>query len=219
MIASLHVEMPNLGEHVAIDGSDLPAYANGQRFLLNYSPERQVFSDPDASWGTVRPSAPARAAASTGTRCTRSLTPTRAFLSWGVATALTRRFRSCRACWTSSRATASVPPSPSQTRDTTLVRSTTVRGPRRPPRGPSAGDAVRQGWQGCPAELRARHLDVRRFRRKAGAANYRCPSGECFPAAVWIKADRLHTLIPRESDRWKAIYRTRTGVEREFGAA
>ncbi|MGH3793867.1 MAG: transposase [Pseudonocardiaceae bacterium] len=34
---------------------------------------------------------------------------------------------------------------------------------------------------------------------------------------MWIKADRLHTLIPRTTDRWKAIYRTRGAVEREFG--
>lgn len=38
---------------------------------------------------------------------------------------------------------------------------------------------------------------------KRGASKYRCPSGECSPASVWIKADRLHTLIiPRESARW-----------------
>ncbi len=34
---------------------------------------------------------------------------------------------------------------------------------------------------------------------------------------MWVKADRLHTLIPRTTDRWKAIYRTRVAVEREFG--
>ena len=34
---------------------------------------------------------------------------------------------------------------------------------------------------------------------------------------MWIKADRLHTLIPRTTDRWKVIYRTRVAVEREFG--
>lgn len=52
---------------------------------------------------------------------------------------------------------------------------------------------------------------------KRGAAKYRCPSGECSPASVWIKADRLHTLIPRGSLRWKALYRGRAAVEREFG--
>lgn len=34
---------------------------------------------------------------------------------------------------------------------------------------------------------------------------------------MWVKADRLHTLIPRETLRWKAIYRQRAAVEREFG--
>jgi transposase len=50
-----------------------------------------------------------------------------------------------------------------------------------------------------------------------GAAKYRCPTADCTPASVWIKADRLHTLIPRETDRWKAIYKTRVAVERTFG--
>ena len=52
---------------------------------------------------------------------------------------------------------------------------------------------------------------------KRCAAKYRCPKGECSPASAWIKADRLHTLIPRSTDRWKALYRTRVAVEREFG--
>ena len=40
-----------MGSEIAIDGSDLPAYANGQRFLSKNGPERERFSDPDASWG------------------------------------------------------------------------------------------------------------------------------------------------------------------------
>jgi hypothetical protein len=36
---------------VAIDASDMSAYANGQRYLYNHGPERQAYSDPDASWG------------------------------------------------------------------------------------------------------------------------------------------------------------------------
>lgn len=34
---------------------------------------------------------------------------------------------------------------------------------------------------------------------------------------MWIKADRLHPLIPRETLRWKGLYRGRASVEREFG--
>ena len=48
---SLREELPDYGVDVAIDASDLPAYANGQRFLYNHGPERQAYSDPDASWG------------------------------------------------------------------------------------------------------------------------------------------------------------------------
>jgi hypothetical protein len=33
----------------------------------------------------------------------------------------------------------------------------------------------------------------------------------------WIKASRLYTLIPRDSDRWRELYRGRAAVEREFG--
>jgi hypothetical protein len=49
--AALHAKHPDMGRDVAIDGSDLPAYANGQRFLSKNGPERGRFSDPDASWG------------------------------------------------------------------------------------------------------------------------------------------------------------------------
>jgi transposase len=42
------------------------------------------------------------------------------------------------------------------------------------------------------------------------------PHDECQPASVWIKADRLHPLIPRETLRWK-VYRGRASVERAFG--
>ena len=40
-----------MGEDIAIDASDLPACANGQRYRYKDGPERQKYSDPDASWG------------------------------------------------------------------------------------------------------------------------------------------------------------------------
>src|SRR5271165_6912935 len=49
------------------------------------------------------------------------------------------------------------------------------------------------------------------------ATKWRCPTGECTPASVWVKADRLHPLIPRETLRFKGLYRGRTSVERAFG--
>ena len=52
---------------------------------------------------------------------------------------------------------------------------------------------------------------------KRQASKWRCPTGECQPASKWVKADRLHTLVPRSTDRWKALYRQRGCVERGFG--
>jgi Transposase DDE domain len=51
LAASLRAQYPDTGCEVAIDASDMPAYANGQRYLYNSGPERQTYSDPDASWG------------------------------------------------------------------------------------------------------------------------------------------------------------------------
>jgi len=52
---------------------------------------------------------------------------------------------------------------------------------------------------------------------KRGASKWRCPTGECAPASVWVKAGRLHPLIPRETVRFKHLYHQRGAVEREFG--
>jgi hypothetical protein len=49
--ASLRAQYPDLGKDVAIDASDMPAFANGQRYVSQGGPERERFSDPDASWG------------------------------------------------------------------------------------------------------------------------------------------------------------------------
>jgi hypothetical protein len=49
------------------------------------------------------------------------------------------------------------------------------------------------------------------------ATKWRGPTGECATKSKWIKADRLHPLIPRETLRWKGLYRGRASVERAFG--
>jgi hypothetical protein len=52
--ASLHAQLPEYGRNIAIDASDMPAYANGQRFVSKNGPERERFSDPDASRGASK---------------------------------------------------------------------------------------------------------------------------------------------------------------------
>jgi hypothetical protein len=49
--ASLRAQYPTMGRDVAIDASDMPAFANGQRYVSKNGPERERYSDPDASWG------------------------------------------------------------------------------------------------------------------------------------------------------------------------
>lgn len=51
VMLALQATLPGLGGDVAIDASDMPAFANGQRFVSQHGPERERFSDPDASWG------------------------------------------------------------------------------------------------------------------------------------------------------------------------
>ena len=52
VLAALHGIKPEMGQTVAIDGSDLPAYANGHKHVGNKNgPLRTRFADPDAGWG------------------------------------------------------------------------------------------------------------------------------------------------------------------------
>ena len=68
---SLRREVAGYGVDVAIDASDLSAYANGQRLLYNRGPEWQAYSDPTPPGATGAPRAPA------GRRCS---TPSQAAL-------------------------------------------------------------------------------------------------------------------------------------------
>jgi hypothetical protein len=52
VLAGLHEANPEMGQTVAIDGSDMPAYANGHKHVGNKNgPLREKFADPDAGWG------------------------------------------------------------------------------------------------------------------------------------------------------------------------
>jgi len=81
----LHAEHPDMGVNVAIDGSDLPDY---QRYLSKNGPERERYSDPDASWGHRSAVSTRKAAGSTGTRSTLPCAPPTGLpVAWNVRTA------------------------------------------------------------------------------------------------------------------------------------
>lgn len=51
VVEGLRSRLPAYGTDLAIDASDMPAYANGQRYVSKNGPERERYSDTDASWG------------------------------------------------------------------------------------------------------------------------------------------------------------------------
>jgi Transposase DDE domain/Transposase domain (DUF772) len=213
--AALHEQIPELGATVAIDASDMPAYANGQKYLYKGGPERKTYADPDATWGH-RSAVSTRAAGSFyGYKlhqvvCAKTDLP----LTWRVETAKDAEstfavplLESVRA-W-GFRAEISImdmgydhtpvyeafeahdchPIIP--LRETPAVKT----GKHRPP-------VCEHGtWTFAGSDA------------KRQAAKWRCPTGECTPASKWIEASRLHTLIPRGTDRWKKFYRQRGAVE------
>ncbi len=221
VIHGLKSRNPALGSDVAIDASDMPAYANGQRFASKNGRERtnEEFSDPDASWGHRSAVSTRKGGGFYGYRlhmavCAKTDLP----LAWRVETAkanegptvapLLDKLSALRinpetcamdkgydltivydAC--SDRGVLPVVP----VRQTTTVK----RGEHKPP-------CCEHGeWRFAGAD------------RKRNACKWRCPTRECKPASVWVKADRLHPLIPRETLRWKGLYRRRASVERAFG--
>src|ERR1019366_2797072 len=105
VLARLRAANPEIGEHSAIDASDMPAYANGQRFTFKGGRERSddEFSDPDASWGHRSAVSTRKGAASTATACTWPWTPRLTSRLHGRS----RRRRPTRARWSPHSSTSS----------------------------------------------------------------------------------------------------------------
>ena len=199
--ASLHAEHPDMGRNVAIDGSDMPAYANGQRHLFDGGPERERFSDPDASWGH-------RSAVSTRSHggfygfkldmavCTATDLP----LAWNVRTARENESLHAMPLLDATRARGFAAETCAMDKGYDLA---TVYGecedrdchPIIPLR---QTPDVKRGADKAPT---CEHGDWRfaGSDSKRGASKWRCPTGECQPASVWIRASRLHPLIPRST--------------------
>jgi hypothetical protein len=217
--AALHEQIPELGQTIAIDASDLPAYANGQRYLYKGGPERKRYSDPDATWGH-RSAVSTRASGSFyGYKlhqvvCAEFGLP----LAWRVETAKDQE------------STFAVP----------LLESVKARGFRAEIAVMDMGydhTPVYTGFEerDCHPVIPLRETPAVKAGKhkpptcehgkwtfagadaKRQAAKWRCPTGECAPASRWITASRLHTLIPRGTARWKTLYRLRGSVERENG--
>ncbi len=169
VIASLRKRRPEFGRDVALDSTDLAAYANGQKYQYRGGPERESFSDPDASWGHRSAVSTRKGGGFYGYKlhfvaCARTDLP----LAWEVRTGSGADMRSV----------GSLLDKLDVTPETAIM---------------DKGYDYQAVYNAC---------------------------GKCGVLAVVSKRGRSGTSdgpIPRESERFKRLYRARSAVEREFG--
>ena len=219
VVRALKKRDPLLGWDVAIDASDMPAYANGQRFKSKGGPEREKYSDPDATWGHRSAVSTRKGGGFYGYRlhmavCAKTDLP----LAWRVETAKANEIPTVGPLLDALKAHGINPETCAMDKGYdagTAYEACSTRGID-PVICLKETPAVKRGEHKPPTcehgEWRFAGAD-----RKRGATKWRCPTGECAPASVWVKADRLHPLIPRETLRFKGLYRGRASVERGFG--
>ncbi len=219
VVGALKKQNPLLGWDVAIDASDMPAYANGQRYLSRNGPEREKYSDPDVSWGHRSAVSTRKGGGFYGYRlhmavCSKTDLP----LAWTVETAKANEGPTVAPLLDALKARGIAPETCAMDKgyDTSTVHGACMDREVLPVVSLRKTPAVKRGEHKPPAcehgEWRFAGAD-----RKRKASKWRCPTGECKPASVWIKADRLHPLVPRETTRSKGLYRRRGSVERAFG--
>ena len=215
--SALREECPRYGVDVAIDASDLTAYANGQRYLSKNGPERERYSDPDASWGHRSAVSTRKGGGFYGYKlhlaaCSRTGLP----VAWQVETA--RRHESSMAA--------------------AILDLTAARGFAPETATLDKGYDVGPVYDACEAHGCRPIIPLRNVKAKTSPGpptcehgvwtfagtdvkrnqtKWRCPTGECAPASKWLKASRRDPLVPRGTKRWRDLYRGRASVEREFG--
>jgi len=225
VVAELKQRNPQIGKDVAIDASDMPAYANGMRFKSKAGQERGLertpdeYSDPDASWGHRSAVSTRAAGGFYGYKlhmavCAKTDLP----LAWRVESARRHETNPVAPLLDRLHALGIDPETAALDKgydNNAVYAACSERNidpviPLRNTRDVKVGNHLppfckHGSWRFAGAD------------HKRNACKWRCPTGECKPASVWIKADRLQPLIPRQTLRWKGLYRGRASVERAFG--
>ena len=220
VIAGLKAENPEMGRDIAIDASDLPAYANGRRTYWNADDPDFAPADKDASWG-YRSAVSTRAAGHFfGYKIDAAVdVATGLPLAWDVRTAKHHEHEFAIPLVNTVKArgfdlqTAIMDKAydTEQIHNWCMERDVAPIIPLRETKGVKAGKAepphcTHGEWTFAGTD----------YKRKA--TKWRCPAGKCDVKSKWVKAERLHPLIPRDTKRYKNLYRQRSSVERGFGS-
>lgn len=219
VVEGLRAKLPSYGTDLAIDASDMPAYANGQRYLSKGGPERERYSDPDATWGHRSAVSVRKGGGYYGYRlhlaaCTKTGLP----VAWHVETAREHESQFAAPLIDTAMRRGALAATAAMDRgyDNGRVHAECAERDCLPVVPLKETSTVKRG-EHLPPSCEHGEWKFAGADRKRGAAKWRCPSGECKPASTWRKASRLHPLIPYKSDRWWRLYRGRSAVEREFG--
>jgi IS5 family transposase len=218
-ISSLNKKNPEFGKNISIDASDIPAYANGQRFVSKGGREREKYSDPDASWGHRSAVSTRKGGGFYGYRlhmavCSKTDLP----LAWQVKSGSVNETESVSPLLNKIIDLGISPDTCALDKgyDSNRIYEDLSERNIAPIIPLKKTEGVKKGWDQPPAcehgEWQFAGAD---YKRKA--TKWRCPTGECGTKSKWVSANRLHTLIPRSTDRWKKLYRGRASVERAFG--
>jgi hypothetical protein len=219
VIAGLRSKLPSYGTDLAIDASDMPAYANGQRYVYKGGPERNWHTDPDASWGHRSAVSTRRGGGFYGFKLQAAVcSATGLPIAWTVETAKANESRFVAPLIDTAKRRGALAATCAMDKaydigrvyEECAERDCEAIVPLRQTPGVKQGDHL-------PPSCKHGVWKFAGSDRKRGASKWRCPTGECKPASTWVAADRLHPLVPRETKRWKGLYRGRGAVEREFG--
>lgn len=219
VVEGLKAKLPAYGTDLSIDASDMPAYANGQRYVSKGGRERERFSDPDATWGHRSAVSTRKGGGFYGYRvhaavCSNTGLP----VAWAVETAKAHESKTVAGLLDTSKRRGALAATAALDKgydvgpvyEDCAERDCLPIIPLRETPGVKRGDHL-------PPECKHGTWKFAGSDRKRGASKWRCPTGECKPASTWVAAHRLHPLVPRETKRWKGLYRIRASVEREFG--
>jgi transposase, IS5 family len=219
--SSLKTKKPGLGQDLAIDASDIPAYANGQRFVSNGGRERapEEYSDPDASWGHRSAVSTRKGGGFYGYRLHAAVcTATELPVAWTVETARDHETLSVSPLIDMAKARGAKAATAALDKgyDNNRVYTECMEHDCLPLIPLRQTASVKAGMH-KPPQCEHGEWKFRGAEYDRQATKWECPTGECHPKTQRIKASRLHTMIPRETGRWWELYNRRASVERAFG--